>query len=372
MQEAGLRKRMNYRRLGKTGLLVSELGFGTIPVLQGNALVLPDTFQLDMDAALAVMEHAFSLGCNLFDTAIVPEYGDAEYKLGRFAERVGRERIVISDKARFYDGNELYQAVHTSCETLGTCADLYFVHQVDGEHEETVFARGGALDALAELKAEGKIRFAGIASHYYDTLLRGAGDSRVDVLQGSGNLLERGMLDRIKEEPLFAEKGFLLNKVYAAGLLPAFFPVGQLIDMAVSYPLSSVLIGLGSREQVEAAMNREGSGACGEDGEHGISFEEVLTVLETVYDPIPCDRCQRCKCPWGTEIHTIFRQYQYYFLGKDYWALKKLGLGIEESAKHCQTCVQMPCLSMCPRNIRIPDEIRKVAELVRAHPIQRF
>lgn len=249
---------------------------------------------------------------------------------------------------------------------------MYFVHQVDGEHEETVFARGGALDALAELKAEGKIRFAGIASHYYDTLLRGAGDSRVDVLQGSGNLLERGMLDRIKEEPLFAEKGFLLNKVYAAGLLLAFFPVGQLIDMAVSYPLSSVLIGLGSREQVEAAMNREGSGACGEGGEHGISFEEVLTVLETVYDPIPCDRCQRCKCPWGTEIHTIFRQYQYYFLGKDYWALKKLGLGIEESAKHCQTCVQMPCLSMCPRNIRIPDEIRKVAELVRAHPIRRF
>ena len=55
---------MNYRRLGKTGLLVSELGFGTIPVLQGNALVLPDTFQLDMDAALAVMrseEHTSEL-----------------------------------------------------------------------------------------------------------------------------------------------------------------------------------------------------------------------------------------------------------------------------------------------------------------------
>ena len=86
---------MNYRRLGKTGLLVSELGFGTIPVLQGNALVLPDTFQLDMDAALAVMEHAFSLGCNLFDTAIVPEYGDAEYKLGRFAEHWEPVRICI-------------------------------------------------------------------------------------------------------------------------------------------------------------------------------------------------------------------------------------------------------------------------------------
>ena len=78
------------------------------------------------------------------------------------------------------------------------------------------------MDALTELKREGRIRFAGIASHYYDILLRGAQDRRVDVLQGSGNIFERGMLERIKTEPLFQEKGILVNKVYAAGLLPAF------------------------------------------------------------------------------------------------------------------------------------------------------
>ena len=57
------------------------------------------------------------------------------------AERVGRERIVISDKARFYDGNEMYQAVRTSRENLGTWADVYFVHQVDPDHEEEVFRK---------------------------------------------------------------------------------------------------------------------------------------------------------------------------------------------------------------------------------------
>ena len=356
---------MNYRRLGKTGLLVSELGFGTIPVLQGNALVLPDTFQLDMDAALAVMEHAFSLGCNLFDTAIVPEYGDAEYKLGRFAERVGRERIVISDKARFYDGNELYQAVHTSCETLGTCADLYFVHQVDFSHEEEVFGRGGALDALAELKAEGKIRFAGIASHYYDILLRGAQDERVDVLQGSGNLLERGILDRIRQEVRFNGKGFLVNKVYAAGLLTARFSVRTLIGFALDYPVSSVLIGLGTKAQVDAAMGWDARNPKPEIP----SFEEVLSVLEKEYDPIPCDRCQRCVCVYGTEIHTLFRQYQYFYLGKDYWALKKLGLGIAESARHCRECARMPCMDACPKKIRISQEIEKIAKLTEDYAV---
>ena len=109
---------MKYRRLGNTGLMVSEIGFGTIPILQGSVPVLPDYYNLSEEQALDVMTHAFLLGCNLYDRAIVPEYGDAELKLGKFAARIGRNRIVISDKTRFYDGNEMYQAVQTSCENL--------------------------------------------------------------------------------------------------------------------------------------------------------------------------------------------------------------------------------------------------------------
>lgn len=358
---------MRYRKLGNTGLKVSEISFGTIPILQGSVPVLPYYYNLDVEEALAVMGHALSLGCNLFDTAIVPEYGDAEIKLGKFADRVGRERVIISDKARFYDGNEIYQAVLSSCENLGTYPDVYFVHQVDEEHEDRVFQKGGALDALTEMKGQGQIRFVGIASHYYDILLRGARDQRVDVLQGSGNLLERGMLERIRDEECFREKGFLVNKVYAAGLLPSRFPVRMLIGTVLSYPISSALIGLGTFEQVEAAMGWD----AGEEKMEFFSFEEVLSALEREYQPIPCDRCQRCKCPYGTEIHTIFRQYQYFFLGKDYWALKKLGMGIEESARRCRSCERMPCLELCPAGIRIPHEMQKVEKLVKSHPVLR-
>ena len=103
---------MRYRKLGNTGLAVSEIGFGTIPILQGSVPVLPDYYNLNDEEALAVMEHAFGLGCNLYDTAIVPEYGDAERKLGLFAARVGREKLVISDKAPFFDGNEIRRWRH--------------------------------------------------------------------------------------------------------------------------------------------------------------------------------------------------------------------------------------------------------------------
>lgn len=365
---------MKYRRLGDTGLWVSEVGFGTIPILKGSVPVLPDYYNLEDEQALAVMAHAYALGCNLYDTAIVPEYGDAERKLGKFAaylerektesEKSGRERIIISDKARFFDGNDMYQAVETSCENLGTYADIYFVHQVDEGNVDEVFQKGGALDALTELKQEGKIRFAGVASHYYDILLRGAQDARVDVLQGSGNILECGMLDRMAQEERFSHKGFLVNKVYAAGILPAFFSVCTLLQGVLSYPVSSALIGIGAIWQADAAM---GSAVSENSRAQKISFAEVLSTLEKQFSPIPCDRCQRCLCPHGTEIHTLFRQYHYYFLGKNFWALKKLALGIEESAKWCRKCTSMPCLSMCPRRIRIPDEIQRVCELVRTH-----
>lgn len=352
---------MKYRRLGRTGLSVSEVGFGTIPVLRGSVPVLPDYYNLSDEEALTVMEYAFRLGCNLYDTAIVPEYGDAEIKLGKFASYIGRDKIIISDKARFFDGNEIYLAAKTSCRNLGTWADMYFVHQVDAAHEETVFQKGGALDALSELKREGVIHFAGVASHYYDILLRGAGDSRVDVLQGSGNLFERGMLDRMKADPLFNEKGILINKVYAAGLLPAFFPVETLLRTVLSYPVSCALIGIGTVRQAQAAFGSY------ENADDIPDFNKVLSVLEKEFSPIPCDRCQRCVCPYGTEIHTIFRQYHYFFLGKEYWALRKLDMGIKQSAEWCRKCTEMPCLAMCPAKIRIPDEIRKIDRLVQVH-----
>ena len=50
---------MRYRKLGDTGLMVSEIGFGTIPILQGNIPVLPDYFNLDTEAPDAVMKEAY-------------------------------------------------------------------------------------------------------------------------------------------------------------------------------------------------------------------------------------------------------------------------------------------------------------------------
>ncbi len=355
---------MRYRILGKTGLRVSELGFGTIPILSGNVPVLPEYFSPDVTTAVNIMKRAFELGCNFFDTAVPEEYGDAEFKLGRFTrditEKYGRDKIIISDKARFFDGNDIYNAVIKSRENLGTQPDIYFVHQVDLDNMERVFAKYGALDALCDLKAEGEIGFTGIASHYYDVLLRGAKDTRVDVLQGSGNIFERGMLDRIRDDKIFSEKGFILNKVYAAGVLVGVFNVEELIGGILNYPFSSALIGLGTIEQVQAAMGREIE-------PRNYSFEQVIGRVREKFEPIPCTRCQRCVCPLGTEVHTLFRQYNYYFLGKDFWALKKLGLSIEGACESCLRCKTQVCEKDCPMRLHIPELVEKIERLVERH-----
>ena len=338
---------------------MSELGFGTIPILSGSVPVLPEYFSPDTPTAVEIMKRAFELGCNFYDTAIPEEYGDAEYKLGVFAREIG-EKIIISDKARFYDGNDMYNAVIKSIENLGTTPDIYFVHQVDSDNMDRVFEKYGALDALCDLKAEGKIGFTGIASHYSDVLLRGAKDSRVDVLQGSGNIFERGMLERIKSEEIFSEKGFILNKVYAAGVLIGIFDVEELIGGILEYPFSSALIGMGTFEQVNAAMGRE-------IFPRNYSFEQVLERVRTKFEPIPCTRCQHCECPHGTEIHTMFRQYNYYFLGKNFWALKKLSLNIENAAECCRRCKSQSCEDNCPMNLHIPELIGKIERLAARH-----
>jgi len=351
---------MRYRDLGRTGLRVSEIGFGTIPILSGHVPVLPKFYSPDQETAVAIMRKAFDYGCNFYDTAILEEYGDAEIKLGEFAKTIDRNQIIISDKARFYNGAEIYREVLRSTEHLGTKPDVYFVHQVDEDNADEVFGKNGAVDALYDLKREGKIGFVGIASHYYNVLYRGAKDPRVDVLQGSGNILERGMLDRIRKEEVFREKGLILNKVYAAGLLIGPFTPKELIGGILEYPFSCALLGIGTFEQAQAAFAKEYP-------QVHFSFEEVLDRLRKDFEPIGCDRCERCVCPHGHELHVTFRQFNYFHLGKEFWAINKLKMDADLTYQHCRACTEQVCMKECGRHLYVPEEIGRVQKLLDAY-----
>ena len=347
---------MRYRQLGRTGLMVSEIGFGTIPVLSGNVPVLPEYFSPDIDEAVEIMNCAYKMGCNFYDTAIPEEYGDAEYKLGVFAEKIGRENIIISDKARFMDGNDMFREVMRSVENLGTKPDIYFVHQVDEKNQDEAFSRYGALDALCDLKKAGIIKYTGIATHYYSVCERAAADNRADIIQTSGNIFERGIIDRIAENSIFRDKGIILNKLYAAGCLLNVFTPAELISGILGIPFSCALIGIGTVSHAEAAMKEEFS-------KQYFPFDDVIKRVSKYFSPIKCTRCQKCTCPKGYEVHILFRQYNYYHLGKKYWAMRKLRMNISEVYENCKKCTDRRCMRECPQNLMIPELIEMIYKM---------
>ncbi len=345
---------MNYRKLGNTNLVVSEIGFGCIPILKGSVSILPHYYNLEEKDALLIMEKAFEQGCNLYDTAVVPEYGDAEIKLGKFMQMHKRE-IFVSDKARAYTKAEMEKAIQNSLKNLRSdYCDIYFVHQVAPENEEMVYSLQGALGVLENYKRKGYIGAIGIATHHYQMAYRGALDERIDVIQIPGNVLERGILDRVEEHRAVFEKvGIIVHKAYAAGVLPDYFSPKELINFVLGYSVDSVLIGMGSIGHVIAATN-------GIDGKQQIDFDKVLNKLSMVYDIIPCIRCQKCLCPQGIEIESIFRYFNYYNLGHRRWAFNKLSSQISILQEKCKTCISHECEKYCCKDINIHKEILKI------------
>jgi aryl-alcohol dehydrogenase-like predicted oxidoreductase len=158
------------RPLGRTGLEVSLLGLGTVKLGRNTDVKYPKAFALPDDrSAAALLEQARDLGINLIDTA--PAYGSSESRLGKLL-RAQREHWVLCTKtgeeydpvhgSRFdFSPEHTRRSVERSLTRLRTDhLDVVLVHS-DG-NDETIL-RGGTLEALSDLKAEGKVRATGFS-----------------------------------------------------------------------------------------------------------------------------------------------------------------------------------------------------------------
>ncbi|NLG29037.1 MAG: aldo/keto reductase [Chloroflexi bacterium] len=182
---------MRYVELGKSGVQVSALGFGCMSLTPDRA-----------EAGKAAVRRAYGLGVTLFDTADVYAQGQSEVILGQALREAGiaRESVVIADKFgivfqgadpayayKAYDlsAGYLKRSCEASLRRLGCdYIDLYQPHRIDYlTHPEEV-AR-----ALEELKAEGKIRCAGVSNYSADEVRALSAYVRLESLQTQYNLL---------------------------------------------------------------------------------------------------------------------------------------------------------------------------------------
>jgi aryl-alcohol dehydrogenase-like predicted oxidoreductase len=149
---------MQYRRLGRTGLKISEVTYGSWLTF-GN--------QVELDAAKEIVERAFALGVNSFDTADVYKAGEAETLLGQILPKRRRSEYVVATKAfwpmsdhvtdRGLSRKHLFDSIDASLERLHLRnVDIFYCHRFD---PETPLAE--TIEALDDLIRLGKIVYWG-------------------------------------------------------------------------------------------------------------------------------------------------------------------------------------------------------------------
>jgi len=145
--------KMEKRSLGRTGEMLSIIGFGGIVVRDATP-----------EEASASVKLAIDAGINYFDVA--PTYGDAEIKLGP-ALKPYRKDVFLACKTTGRSKDEARAELEQSLKNLQTDhVDLYQVHAITKlEDVETIFAPGGAMETFIEARKEGKVRFIGFSAH---------------------------------------------------------------------------------------------------------------------------------------------------------------------------------------------------------------
>jgi len=145
--------KLEKRALGKTGEMLSMIGFGGIVVMNATPSDASELVKLAIDS-----------GVNYFDVA--PSYGDAEVKLGPALEPY-RKNVFLACKTGKRKRDDSRAELEQSLKNLRTDHfDLYQHHAVTNlEDVETILGPGGAMETFIEAKKEGKIRFAGFSAH---------------------------------------------------------------------------------------------------------------------------------------------------------------------------------------------------------------
>jgi len=159
------------RQLGRTGILVSPIGLGTVKFGRNTDLKYPVTFDIPDDTRLRnLLSIARELGINLIDTA--PAYGDAESKIGRMLKSQRQTWILCTKVGEHYhDGKSTYdysskairQSIEDSLKNLKTdYLDIVLIHS-NGD-DKKVIEQSDVVGELVEMKEKGIIRAIGAST----------------------------------------------------------------------------------------------------------------------------------------------------------------------------------------------------------------
>ena len=330
---------MEYRTLGKTGLKISRLGFGGIPIQR-----------IDADGTKQLMHWLCEQGVNYIDTA--RGYTVSEEYLGYALEGI-REKFVIATKSMARTKEAMIADIDISLKNLRTdYIDLYQLHNATPADIEKIIALGGALEALQEAKQAGKIGHIGITAHSLDSFRRALEMDWVETVMFPYNIVETQGQDLIAK---CAEKniGFIAMKPLAGGAIED--ATLALRFLCADENVSVVIPGMAEIKEAEQNL-------AAAENTAPLSAEE-LAAMDAIRASLGTHFCRRCNycapCTAGISIPAMFLMEGYLSrYGLADWAkMRYEGLG--KTASDCVECGV--CETRCPYQLPIREMLKTVA-----------
>ena len=331
---------MEYRTLGKTGLRISRMGFGGIPIQR-----------IDAEGTKLLLKKMAEQGINYIDTA--RGYTVSEEYIGYGLDGL-RDKFVLATKSMSRTKEAMALDIETSLRNLRTdYIDLYQVHNPNMDQLEQVTGKGGALEALMEAKDAGKIGQIGITAHSTAVFEKALELDWVETVMFPYNIVESQGEELIRR---CAEKniGFIAMKPLAGGAI-------EDSSLALRYVCSNpdmtvVIPGMAEISELETNI-----AAC--ENTAPLSEEEQERI-ENVRGQLGTDFCRRCNycapCTVGIDIPSVFlfagylQRYNLAEWGKSRYSTLKV------KASACIGCGE--CETRCPYHLPIREKLKQCAK----------
>lgn len=387
---------MTYRIQHKSGEKISLLGFGMMR--------LP----VDQKKVDELVDYAMAHGVNYYDTAPIYLAGKSEALTGNALSRYPREKYYVATKmsnfypeAQTFDGaKKMYE--NSFKELKVDYIDYYLLHSIGGGGVANLrkrFIDNGVLDFLLEERKAGRIRHLGFSYHgdveAFDWLVDRNSQYNWDFVQIQMNYLDWRHAQMSKKKSKDADAEYLYNKLEKFNIQAVIMePLrgGGLMNIPQEYKekmnelrpgasmaewafrwcgsFPNILTTLSGMNKMEHLAENVKTFSPVE-----VCTKEEKELLEVVADAlsgiptIPCTACAYCMpCPYGVNIPGNFTFYndavhsglvksdnftQEYFKAID----------AESRATQCVDCEE--CLPKCPQQIRIPNQMARIVELLK-------
>lgn len=330
---------MEYVTLGKTGLKISRLGFGGIPIQR-----------IDGEQSKALMDAVRAAGINYIDTA--RGYTVSEELIGAAIEG-HRDEFVLATKSMARDKAGMARDIDISLKNLRTdYIDLYQIHNCPPAQLEQVCGADGALAALLEAKAAGKIGHIGMTAHSLETFEKALELDWVETVMFPYNIVENQgeeLMARAKEKNI----GFIDMKPMAGGAIEE--PELALRYICANPNVTVVIPGMYSEAEVAQNAAAAANTAPFTEAEEA-AIRRIRQELGTNF----CRRCGYCApCTAGINIPNCFVFHGYLSrYGLQEWAIDRYA-SMPVRADSCVECGL--CETRCPYHLPIRSMLKQVA-----------